>query len=199
MSLTETLWNVVAPYDCLGCGVEGLLICEACWPGLFTPVTTGPGVIVTTNYQGLARALVRAMKIDCCRQACKLIALALHQTAPTIPKDAVVTSVPTASARIRERGFDHSRLIAREFSRLRGLEYRSLLVRHGKSKQAGATRAVRAQQVVGKYQLRPKRADIPDRVLIIDDVMTTGATMNEVLGIVSDNGAKPVGLVFAKR
>jgi predicted amidophosphoribosyltransferase len=102
-------------------------------------------------------------------------------------------------ARIRERGFDHSALIAKEFARLRGLPYQPLLTRNGRTKQAGATKIQRVQQIQGVYLPRP-RASIKDRhILVIDDVTTTGATLIEVANVLRAAGAKNLdALVFAQ-
>ena len=204
-NLREAIFDVIAPYDCLLCSAEGTLVCSWCWPELLAEsvqkieVTGLSSCRVVTPYQGGARALVRRMKIDAQRQACFLIARAMHESAPQLPLAVCITSVPTAMARIRERGFDHSALIAKEFARLRGLAYRPLLTRHGRTKQAGATKVQRARQIQGVYLPRP-RALIKDRhILVIDDVTTTGATLIEVANVLRAAGAKNLdALVFAQ-
>jgi len=192
----ERFWDMLAPYDCLACGQEGLLVCDLCWPQLFTKVSQTPDCWAATNYTSLAKELVRSMKIDCRRQACWLIARALHQLAPAY-HSVVVTSVPTASVRIRERGFDQGRLIAQEFASLRKLPYQPFLIRHGKAKQAGASKSSRLQQISGNYQVKPGcRFDKP--ILLIDDVSTTGATLTEITTVLHRAGAGSVStLVFA--
>lgn len=221
MRLREAIFNVIAPYDCLMCSAEGTLVCAWCWPEIFEVAAeecfschkASPGaavcnhcrvgaplqhVWVVTPYRGGARALVRRMKIDCYRQACTIIARAMHESVPTLSPGMVVTSVPTAGARIRERGFDHSRLIAEEFARARSLPYRPLLVRYGRTKQAGASKSERLRQIIGNYQaygIMPR--DLP--VLVIDDVTTTGATLSEVAKVLRQAGVRSVdALVFAQ-
>ena len=204
-NLREAIFDVIAPYDCLECGTEGLLVCEHCWAHLFSepPISApSPGLgrcVVTTSYHGLAKALVHCMKVDAQRQACRLIARAMHQSAPRLSLAVCITSVPTAPARIRERGFDHGALIAREFARLRGLPYRPLLIRRGRAKQAGASRAQRAVQLKGAYQSNTKTAIKGQHILVIDDVTTTGATLVEVASVLKSAGAGQVdALVFAQ-
>ncbi len=222
MRLREAIFNVIAPYDCLLCSTEGTLVCSWCWPELFelmpqqcfSCLADSPGAAVCAKcrpgipldhvwvvcpYRGGARQLVRRMKIDCQRQACWLIARAMHETAPVLSPGAVVTSVPTAPARIRERGIDHGGLIARKFARLRGLPYQQLLIRQGRAKQAGASRAVRAQQIKGAYQPKPGINMGSTHILLIDDVTTTGATLTEVAKVLHQAGAQTVdALVFAQ-
>lgn len=221
MPVAEKVFNALAPYDCLLCTTEGQLVCDWCWPEAFEVIprrcficrsstphgevcsSCRPGVFldhvwVITPYRRAAKVLVRRMKIHAQRQACQLIARAMHESAPHI-SGVVVTSVPTAAARIRERGFDHGRLIAEEFAHLRQLPYRQLLVRLGRAKQAGASRAERQTQIKGVYQPRGSTDIKGLSVLLIDDVTTTGATMIEVAKVLRRAGAVMVnGLVFAQ-
>lgn len=221
MRLREAIFDLIAPYDCLVCSAEGTLVCNWCWPEMFeiapeecfrchrtSPLaavcrscrqyTSLQHVWVVSPYRGGARELVRHMKIDAYRQACALIARAMHESTPILPSDTVITSVPTARARIRERGFDHSRLIAEEFARARSLPYRQLLVRYGRAKQAGATKAERLQQISGRYQAYG-RLPTTQPVLIIDDVTTTGSTLTEVAKVLTQAGCTTVNaLVFAQ-
>lgn len=193
----------LAPPRCFACGVDSpdAKVCAACREGRpGKPAIPLNHVWVVTPYRGGAKALVRRMKIDAQRQACLLIARAMHESVPQF-SGVCVTSVPTSTARIRERGFDHSRLIAREFARLQGLPHRPLLWRRGRSKQAGATKAQRAEQIRGAYQVRRGRVgDLKDiDILLIDDVTTTGATLIEVASVLRQAGAQNVSaLVFAQ-
>lgn len=220
MRLREAIFDLIAPYDCLMCSAEGTLVCAWCWPEMFEiapeecfvchkssidaavcpqcRITTPLGhVWVVSPYRGGARALVRRMKIDAYRQACTIMARAMHESAPPL-RNVVVTSVPTAASRIRERGFDHSRLIAEEFARMRQLPYRQLLMRHGNAKQAGASKTKRLQQISGSYQVYGA-VPTDQQILIIDDVTTTGATLTEVAKVLRQAEAKDInGLVFAQ-
>lgn len=139
------------------------------------------------------------MKVDCYRQAGVLIGQALEEALPRPTGDIIVTSVPTADARRRERGFDHGVVIAKEFARIHGMRYRSLLIRYGRLKQAGASVSSRRLQVQGAFAAC-KRADIAGKdIILIDDVITTGSTLDEVTGVLKRNGAASVtALVFAQ-
>lgn len=221
MRLREAVFNLIAPYDCLLCQTEGTLVCAWCWPELFEQApeqcfscrTDSPAaavcprcrvdlplnhVWVTTPYRGGARALVRRMKIDAQREACALIARAMDEAAPYIDA-ACVTSVPTSLGRIRERGFDHGRLIAEEFARLRKMPYREIMTRSGRSKQAGANKEERQKQVQGIYKSRHERFFSGSHFLVIDDVTTTGATLGEVARVLRAHGAETIdAIVFAQ-
>lgn len=200
MALTSTIWDLLAPYECLSCGREGELVCAQCWPRLFRP----PPPVFTryhtaTCYGYLAKELVRSMKVDCYRQAGTLIGRALAEVMPRLSPGAIVTSVPTADARRRERGFDHGALIAKEFARTRGVEYRALLIRHGRLKQAGTSATTRRSQVRGVFAARRRASISGNHIVLIDDVITTGSTLDEAMRVLKRNGAASVtALVFAQ-
>lgn len=201
MWLFENILDVILPYDCLSCGVEGRLVCRGCWSQLDLMLhkakQNGANIYSTTAYRGLALELVHAMKITCQRQACEVIAQAMHETMVVLPPTAVITSVPTATARVRERGFDHAACIAREFARLRRLRYRSTLFRFGAAKQAGESRHQRTKQMRGVYTAKKNMTG--ELLLVIDDVTTTGVTLNEVAQVLyAADAARVDALVFAR-
>ena len=91
----------------------------------------------------------------------------------------VVTWVPLSARSRRKRGYDQSELIAREAAKLLGVPAEELLIKHRHTKtQSGIKgRAQRTANVSGAY--RAKESCAGKRVLLIDDVVTTGATLSE--------------------
>ncbi len=105
----------------------------------------------------------------------------------------VITWAPTTRARRRERGFDQAELLARMVGRQLRLPVRRLLRRIDGPTQTGRSRAdrLRGPGFVGRSG-RP-------RVLVVDDVCTTGATLSAAAGALRDLGARKVhGLVLAR-
>jgi hypothetical protein len=84
----------------------------------------------------------------------------------------VLTWAPTGAARRRRRGYDQAELLARAVGRRLGVRARRLLVRVGD--HAAQTGRSRQQRLVGPTFVAIGR--VPHRVLVIDDVVTTGAT-----------------------
>ncbi len=138
------------------------------------------------------------MKFSSHRQACSIIAARLDEVAPYYDKNVIVTYVPTSTKRVRERGFDHAKLIAEIFAKTRGLHCKNLLYRTTQQKQAGTDRKTRLKQVKGSYQAIKPRMNI-DQVVLIDDIITTGATLSESTRVLKKAGIKNIeSLVFAQ-
>lgn len=113
--------------------------------------------------------------------------------------DYLVVPVPTATERVRQRGFDHARLLAKKVAEQLDLELVVPLRRYGQANQVGARRALRLKQQEGVYQITAPEKVAGRNVLIIDDVVTTGATLRAVTKALRRAGAKRVdALIFAK-
>ena len=149
------------------------------------------------EYTALPRQLIHAFKFERAKAGHEPIAAQLVETVPFI--DATVVPVPTATSRVRQRGYDHTALIAKKFARERGLPYQNVLMRLGQARQVGAERSVRLVQAKEFFQIKPRQA-VPERVLLIDDVLTTGATLQTAAKCLRRAGAKEVhAAVFAHK
>ncbi len=138
-------------------------------------------------YEGPARALVTTCKFRALRslsdELAERAAPAFAAAAAGAGADAVVTSVPAHRDHRLDRGFDLAESLARRLATDAGLPYAPLLrrVRHG-ARQSGLDRATRAANVHQAFALRPSGIGVRNRlkrVIIIDDVYTTGETLNE--------------------
>src|SRR6266702_2307994 len=89
-----------------------------------------------TPYQGVAKALIWRLKFGRAQAAARDIALLL-QLPPEAGHARLLVHVPTATSRVRQRGYDQARLIARRVSALHGIAYVPALVRHGQQRQVG--------------------------------------------------------------
>lgn len=110
----------------------------------------------------------------------------------------VVQAVPTTKSRIRERGYNQAGLIAESFAAQTGRRYVEWLERSskqgGSSSQTTLQPAKRAANVAGAFRLRPTEvASVSGaHVLLIDDVLTTGATVSECTETLAEGGAASV-------
>ena len=112
----------------------------------------------------------------------------------------LVVPVPTATSRMRARSFDHAELLAKHFAQSLKIEHSKVLARLGHSRQLGAKRSVRLTQQLGNYYALSPKTIKGRNVLLVDDVLTTGATLRAATKVLRAAGAKHVdALVFAKR
>jgi ComF family protein len=114
-----------------------------------------------------------------------------------IATDCVIVHVPTTAKRTRQRGYDQAKLIAGELSRITGLPRFDCLARSGKARQVGASRAERLKQLQAAFRLKKPVAG--KHIVLIDDVVTTGATLEAAAKVLHVNGASSVhAIVFAQ-
>ena len=148
-------------------------------------------------------ALIDAYKFDHKRALALPLASLLSERLAEYGKardDWIITNVPTSPARVRQRGFDHTALLAKKTAYKTRLIYLPLLARIGKARQVGAKRQERIEQVKGMYFMHSRFVLNGSSVVLIDDVVTTGATLEECARVCKAAGAKKVyGLVLAQK
>ena len=112
----------------------------------------------------------------------------------------VLVPVPTTKARARSRGYNQAALLAERVGQRLGLPVRHALERtSGSASQTRLRPDERAENVRGVFRcVRPGWVEGAD-VLLVDDVLTTGATAGEAAGVLSDAGAASVALIAFAR
>lgn len=147
-------------------------------------------------YEGVAKRLIRVLKFDHVRDAALPLARAMSML-PAGEED-VIVPVPTTRRRLRMRGFNQSELLAREMGRILGMEVLPLLARQDdRAAQSSLPAFLRRRNLQG-CMIADRRA-AGRRVLLVDDVMTTGATAEEAARALLDAGAVSVGMLAAAR
>ncbi|MGH7196935.1 MAG: ComF family protein [Candidatus Saccharimonadales bacterium] len=132
------------------------------------------------TYEKVTERVIYAYKFDGARSAAGTLAQALDAAPPYLPTNTILVPVPTAPARIRQRGYDQTLLLAKELAKLRGLNVVHCLERQHDLRQVGSGRKQRQQQAKSAFRLKKRQAEkIKGKpVLLIDDVLTTGATLS---------------------
>jgi ComF family protein len=138
---------------------------------------------------------VHELKFSFAKDAARKIAEELQTVLPLLDAETVIVHVPAASSHVRRRGFDQSALIARELSYLTGLPHVHVLARLGQQRQVGASSKIRQQQM--KHAFRSIAGSVVTEVpvLLIDDVLTTGSTLEAAALTLRRAGAKTVSAV----
>jgi predicted amidophosphoribosyltransferase len=170
---------------CPLCNRPGLVPCDACWTSL-DPAPPGP-VPALVAFSGEGARLLKGLKYGNGRAVIARLADGMSLLVEPCWAD-VVTWAPTSAVRKRTRGYDQAELLARAVARRLGVPCRSLLRRLPDSgPQTGRTRAERLNGpgFAGKRQA-------PPRVLLIDDVVTTGSTLRSAASVLRMMGAREV-------
>lgn len=153
-------------------------------------------------YAGAAREAVHALKYDGLSAVAATMAEAMAGCLTEWrPPVTALVPVPLAGRRRRSRGYNQSELLARALSRLSGLPVNGglLVKRKAAPPQArAADEAARRANVEGAFAVRPK-AETAGALLLVDDVMTSGATLDACARALVAAGHGPVcALTFAR-
>lgn len=179
------------------CGRPGSALCRRCVDAAPAPSSGPPahldGCTALLDYH-LARPVVTKLKNGQHRALVAPLADALAGLVRP-PAGAVITWAPTTPERIRRRGFDHAELLARALARRWGVPCRGLLRRVAGDAQAGRGAAARW----GNPAFRVAGPAVGGPAVVVDDVVTTGATLGAAACALRDAGAVPVvGVVVAR-
>ena len=222
---TGVALDLLLPRWCIGCGREGTYVCASCretFTAIKPPVcarcgrplgddgvcrdcidagTSLDGIRAPYLFDGLLRSVIHEYKYRNLRGLAPLLAglLADYLSMNPVPGDALVP-VPLHPARLRERGYNQSALLAKELGRRTGLPVveRGLRRLHATPSLARTSAVEERRAAVdsafgaGDGQLTGKK------IILIDDVSTSGATLNACARALRATGATAVwGLVIA--
>jgi competence protein ComFC len=177
--------------------VDGCADCRD-WPSILR------GASQASALDGPARALVHALKYEGWERAGEVMATSMLSAIPqgATWKDALLVPVPTSRERERRRGFNQAAVLARELARSRGLILLDALYRKGEgSTQVALHPEERRANVRGDFGLLPSApVHLAHRqVILVDDVLTTGATGAEVASVLEAAGVSAVWLLTFAR
>ena len=222
-SVRSSAWliDLVFPPRCVACGRAADTLCASCrarllplspprchrcgattaWPVERCRECAGRRLAFATAraatvYEGPARALVRAWKERGLRRvAIHAAKLVVERVEP--PAADVITYIPADAVRQLRRGTHPAQLLAEELGRRWGLPATPLLARGASSsRQTGLPYAERGRNVRGAFVAL---GDVPRRVLLVDDVYTTGSTASAAATALRAGGAARVEVVTFAR
>jgi ComF family protein len=198
----QTVLNALLPRRCPGCqsqlgAARGL--CRVCQSTLkpqlqsHSPLcaTVTPHLVVLGPYQGVLGRSVKALKYGHSRELAQVLGMQLARGVPASWGVQAVTAVPLHPARMRERGFNQAELLGRQVAAELALPYLHALSRsRATGNQAKRHANERLNALDGAFTAS---AGLPDTLLLIDDVMTTGSTLLSCASALREAG---IGQVF---
>lgn len=213
------LVNLIAPPSCIGCGepeFSGAALCSECTQRLH--MLRGPActrcaypsavktigcrhcegfdrgqdsVTATVAYEGDARAVVAAFKSRRSFEVAKFMADLIARSLPDrLDVDAVVP-VPESAKRKHRYGFNQADLLAAALGREMDIPLRRILRRERSGRQVGLAREARFDNVRDAFSTQCGE-NLPKKVLLVDDVITTCATVASCAAVLKGSGVKKV-------
>jgi ComF family protein len=215
----RSLLDLVFPLRCAGCGRGGWPFCPACRDAM-APITPPmcsrcgrpwlepvarcrdcpPAAVATARapflYEGPVRSALYRLKFSGWRAVAQALGAAM--AAVDDSQAVAVTWVPLGRRRRAERGYDQSRALARVVGSRLGVPVVPLLRRVSET-DPQARRSARDRRLAmrGAFELRARPP--PGHLLLVDDVLTTGATAAECATVLRSAGARSVSLLTAAR
>jgi ComF family protein len=196
---------LLAPPLCWSCGVHaprGRALCRQCRRALvFLPrepvALAGVRVWAPVAYEGPARDLVRALKFRGALAIAREMAAMAVASAPDGLLRSSLVPVPLHPVRLRRRGFNQAAVLARAIAERTGLARADCLRRRGPGPpQVGRGRGARLAGPAGSIEAR---GPVPPVTLLVDDVVTTGATLAACAMALRKAGAREVSAIAFAR
>lgn len=198
-AVIHTIESFLFPQSCLGeCGTRDTTLCEKCAQKSPRAHDAPPHTLVAFSYEGVVKRAIHALKYENQKEcATRLGELLWHEIGNALLEEALELSttkevflipIPISRTRLRERGYNQVALVARALARESG---GSLVLREDvlykikdtESQVRVKDREKRLKNIAGSFELSPK-TEIRGRIcVLLDDVITTGATLKEARAI----------------
>ncbi len=209
---TQQALDLAFPPQCASCKRAGTILCTTCFAQL-QPATPLPykrgwaalqGLVAVNVYQGSLRNCIHALKYNGVVRLAEPLGGLLAQTYLNYGMQAdMLVSVPLHTERYKQRGYNHAHLLASACASRIGVPLKDdVLIRsRATNAQVGLNALDRKQNVAGAFSIAPNYTTTHiygRRIIIVDDVCTTGATLDACASTLLQAGTSSVwGLVLA--
>lgn len=201
----EFVLEAIFPKFCCGCGRINTYLCANCYNEIdliSLPITLNleqnylSQVRAAAYYHGVTAAMIKTLKYDSVKKISFTLAQLIYHTVE-LPSIDIITATPLHREREKSRGFNQSELVAQQLSQLLNVSYVQQLerIKFTTPQAEISDYQKRRENVYGHFSLK-KNFDIKEiqnkKILIIDDVCTTGSTLNECARVLTQAGAASV-------
>ncbi|MEO0144489.1 MAG: phosphoribosyltransferase family protein [candidate division WOR-3 bacterium] len=201
MNLIKSIFELLVPSMCPICERETSngICCEKCFIELNKDFNDFDRIkslgvakaLAVFVYSDRVKKLIEVFKYDGFLRIGKffveLLAFKIEKRKDLFKDDAIIVPIPTHNARIRERGFDHTEFLAKELSKITGIEYKKLLFRARYSKSQ--TKSKDRWENVNNIFIALNIPNYKNRqIILLDDVITSGSTMINAIKVLQELG-----------
>lgn len=218
--MIDHVLDLLAPHICCYCGQQNAILCENCYfdikdePYARCVVCLQPTaqsnicsrcretsllseVWAVGDRAGSLKKLIDSYKFERVKQAGSTIARLVADRLPQLKSDTVICYIPDIAAHSRQRGYDHMAYVANRLGKLRGYTVRPLLHRQTHVSQRDLSRKERLTSQVGAFRVDGYP---PSRVILLDDIYTTGATLQAGAAALRESGVETIyGVIVARQ
>lgn len=194
-SLADSILELIAPLGCAACDreSEGALFCAGCELSLEYAEDGSAAVLL---YTGPIREAIRRLKYrgrsDLGPRLSELMAAHIYRMGGSVDR---VIPIPLHPSRERARGYNQAALLAARIAARLGvpLDRRSLVRARITPPQAELNREERLENLRSAFEIRTPEGSLKGmRIMLVDDVLTTGATLDAAAELLFEAGARRV-------
>lgn len=206
--------DLIFPQKCVGCGTEDEVLCYNCLSEMSAdiPVFDEVGFYLFDYKNPITQKTVWNIKYVGDKNLAKLIGEILYENSleyiseklSYLPetRDVIVVPIPASAGRARKTGFNHASLVAESYCADCDFLFEDKILvktRDNKPQAKIKDKRERFENVAGVFEIRDNEKVRDKFVILIDDVKTTGATLEEATKILKKSGAKKVVSITVAR
>lgn len=225
-TIFERFVDLVAPHLCVGCDSKYKILCECCVDDIINEPFLGcwscaaasasgycndhktpefDSFWIASLRSGVVKDLIDLYKFGGAKSCSDPLSRIIDARVPILPENTVVVPLPSKNSSIRQKGYDHTRLLASGVAERRGLKALNLLETQKNKTQHFMGKHSRSREIKGSFVLNRNfldggniiASDAP--ILLVDDVVTTGATLLEAASVLGDGGFTTIYLAAIAR
>lgn len=192
---TIKIINTLFPPSCFVCKKEGGNLCDNCLSSFKKPVDS-PHLYIQSFYSfkdKRVKDIIHAIKYHHRRD----LILPLIKGAPfSIPPGAILIPIPMPRLRKYMRGYNQAEYIAKEMSEEKKVATRNDILIRSKNKKRQVTTKTRGERIKNQKNSFDLKSSVTDmNIILVDDVTTTGSTLDEARKVLLKNGARSVNAI----